>query len=74
MTMKRCAYCGHEMTFDRCGNARAGIGPLCHSGDHDCYRAVTVYERQPGPDAEQFSRYVSYEQIEARLAKANPTR
>lgn len=38
-----CALCGHTMTMARCGSASVPQGYLCHTDDHDCYRAWTVY-------------------------------
>jgi hypothetical protein len=46
-----CALCGHAMTLERCGSAAVsggdGMLPLCHTDDHDCYRAWTVYGIRP---------------------------
>lgn len=47
-----CGLCGHEMTFERCGLAGAGLPDggsviLCHQ-DHDCYHAWTLYGTRPG--------------------------
>lgn len=44
-----CGLCGHDIVFDACGDANVtSIGGekthLCHTDDHSCYVAWTVYQ------------------------------
>jgi len=51
----RCGLCGHDMALRNCGYAAVTVQrgelvidvPLCHTNDHDCYRAWTIYKRRP---------------------------
>jgi len=52
MSAQTCGLCGHEMTFDRCGDAgywstQTGEINLCHAEDHDCYTEWTVHGTRP---------------------------
>lgn len=39
-----CELCGHEPA---CGNASAAGHRLCHTDDHSCYHAWTVWDARP---------------------------
>jgi hypothetical protein len=49
-----CALCGHNMMLDQCGYATITMAAvvdqeifLCHTDDHDCYHAWTIYGERP---------------------------